>query len=47
MKCKEIIKKIEEKYPVSFAEDWDNPRTSCRRSGERSEENFSCTGCDR
>lgn len=25
MKCKEIIKKIEEKYPVSFAEEWDNP----------------------
>lgn len=25
MKCKEIIQKIEEKYPVSFAESWDNP----------------------
>ena len=25
MKCKEIINKIEGKYPVSFAEDWDNP----------------------
>ncbi len=24
MKCKDIIEKIEEKYPVSFAEDWDN-----------------------
>ena len=24
MKCKEIIAKIEEKYPVSFAEGWDN-----------------------
>ena len=25
MKCREIISKIEEKYPVSFAESWDNP----------------------
>lgn len=25
MKCKDIIRKIEEKYPVSFAENWDNP----------------------
>ncbi|WP_072449088.1 Nif3-like dinuclear metal center hexameric protein [Blautia sp. Marseille-P3201T] len=24
MKCKDIIAKIEEKYPVSFAESWDN-----------------------
>ena len=24
MKCKDIIAKIEEKYPVSFAEGWDN-----------------------
>ena len=25
MKCREIIHKIEEKYPLSFAEEWDNP----------------------
>ena len=25
MKCEEIIGKIEEKYPISFAEEWDNP----------------------
>lgn len=25
MKCKDVIRKIEEKYPVSFAEEWDNP----------------------
>lgn len=24
MKCKEIMKKLEEKYPLSFAESWDN-----------------------
>src|SRR5699024_9127063 len=24
MKCRDIISKIEEKYPVSFAESWDN-----------------------
>ena len=24
MKCKDIIKWLEEKYPVSYAEDWDN-----------------------
>lgn len=25
MKCKDIIKIIEKKYPISFAEEWDNP----------------------
>ena len=25
MKCKDVIRKIEGKYPVSFAEEWDNP----------------------
>ena len=25
MKCNDVIRKIEEKYPVSFAEEWDNP----------------------
>lgn len=25
MKCSDVIRKIEEKYPVYFAEDWDNP----------------------
>lgn len=25
MKCKDIIRKIEERYPLDFAESWDNP----------------------
>ena len=25
MKCKEILKKIEENYPLERAESWDNP----------------------
>ena len=25
MKCKEIFRKIEEKYPLERAENWDNP----------------------
>ena len=25
MKCDEILKKLEEEYPLSVAEEWDNP----------------------
>ena len=25
MKCEEILKKLEEEYPLSCAEEWDNP----------------------